>query len=1516
MTAWGSGPSGTGRRARPLLSALAALLLVALVAVPALADFGDFDHPDDQQRPEPGESPRRDTPNDLEFDRCEQDDPDTPEGDCFSYFNEQFGSFGFNPDSANEPTAPGARTNYDDCSQLNGQGQEANTDSGDPRCAQLAGVRADSAWKYSIGDPETVVAILDTGIEWQNEELVEKVNLNERELPVPRIGGSALVDGADCAGSDPDEPDYLPRPERGDPYDANGDGAVNAHDYACDQRVGIADGDTESDGILDPSDLIANPEFSDDTDADGNGYVDDIAGWDFFDDDNDPFDASSCCSAGGHGTGRALEAAAETDNGEDATGMCPDCQVMPLRVWDSFVVDTNLYSLGLVYAADNGASVAEGAVGGLLNSQFARRAFSYADRRGLALMLVSSDINSANHNYPTNYDEAVYVAGSMPDSAPSDCVTPSPPVGDFPNFELPGCVEFFQFLSRLPGGVAPDSPQVPTTSFFRNSNLTQYGGKADIVLMGSTGSENTGQAAGAAGLLASYGRQELRKPLTGNEIRQLLTMTAEDVLPQNTGQIGAPDRAERGWDTHFGYGRVNLAGAMERIRRDRIPPEAQLDAPDWFTPINVDRVPARGVTIYGRAAAPHGAVGSWELEYACGQDARDASFRPVPVTFGGGGAVEGPLGRLPRSTLEELARDCDGSVENDPGRPAGRQIDAWPADPYPKPDPERHAFQVRLTVHEAGDPRNVGVYRKTLFAYRDDGNRPGWPKPIGSGSRPNRLVTGAGGETPTRLVDLNGDNRLDVLLGTSSGELFALDARGEPLGSFNEGRPVTTRPYAPARRHDPPGSLAFEPREPLRAPAVGDLDGDGEPEIVATAGEHVYAWDRHGDPVPGFPARVDPDLSEPCVDGVQKPCFDAGDRAITSEHHIKRGFFGSAALVDLDGHEAGGDDALEIVAGSLDQHVYAFDGDGSSVDSFNNGQPRELDGDGDPATGAEIVTSPAVGDVDDSSEGPEIVIATNEVEEGGDPPDVPQELEDFFAGQAGSNVVYALQSDGENVGGQWPVRIGTLAGDILPLVVPSHDAAIVDADENPADDEVVVSAATGDAQLLDGDGSTRTVFNNNAAASPNVADHGMQLNLADYPSIGELLVGEGPAVVKAGISLNGVLNLLAVNQNLPFNHSVQAWSVFEGDSYLPAFPVATDDFQLVSQPAIAKVDDLGGEAAGPSAQGVPTPSRHALVGTGLYQLHAYDLAGREPGGTRDERWPKFLGGWVQPTPAVGDVDGDGKLEVSAVTREGWSFVWDTTADACQEGVGPASLTTNQEWWTFGHDEFGSHNYETDARPPSRPGPLDVTEVANDLELSFVASGDDLLCGTPERYEARGSNQPIRTGEDFQDAEPLDITAQPIRPGGERQDAVVDDGGAYRFVAIRAVDDAGNVSYVRSASTVEEDDGGGGDPSGGGGDPPAGEDPPGRGANPAPGGSGDAAPAEAAGGGGAAGDPVAGDDGGAGSGGAAGAAAAESTVPGARNGALPFTGLGLALLVLTGLLLLSAGFYARRRAARS
>ena len=193
---------GAGRRTAALGAALIALALPCA----ALAAFPGAD---------PTESPRANTPNDPGFDRCEADDPDTAPGDCDSYFEEQFGSFGFSPDSAQA----GARAWRPSTSTARSSTSRAETPTsppGTPQCSQISGVRADTAWKYSTGAPAVSVAILDTGIRWQDTELVEQ--------GPPEPGRAAAAPARQRRRTAPS-------------YDCNGDGAFNVSDYADDPRV-------------------------------------------------------------------------------------------------------------------------------------------------------------------------------------------------------------------------------------------------------------------------------------------------------------------------------------------------------------------------------------------------------------------------------------------------------------------------------------------------------------------------------------------------------------------------------------------------------------------------------------------------------------------------------------------------------------------------------------------------------------------------------------------------------------------------------------------------------------------------------------------------------------------------------------------------------------------------------------------------------------------------------------------------------------------------------------------------------------------------------------------------------------------------------------------------------------------------------------------------------------------------------------------------------------------------------
>ncbi len=64
-------------------------------------------------------------------------------------------------------------------------------------------------------------------------------------------------------------------------------------------------------------------------DNDGNGYADDVYGWDFVNDDNDPFDDN------GHGTHVSGTIAAEGDNATGVVGVNWSAQVMALKFLDS-----------------------------------------------------------------------------------------------------------------------------------------------------------------------------------------------------------------------------------------------------------------------------------------------------------------------------------------------------------------------------------------------------------------------------------------------------------------------------------------------------------------------------------------------------------------------------------------------------------------------------------------------------------------------------------------------------------------------------------------------------------------------------------------------------------------------------------------------------------------------------------------------------------------------------------------------------------------------------------------------------------------------------------------------------------------------------------------------------------------------------------------------------------------------------------------------------------------------------
>jgi hypothetical protein len=1240
-------------------AALIVAALGALLAAPALGADHGFPGTD------PNESVRAHTPNDPRFDGCETDDQDGQT--CENVFEEQFQRFGFAPGSS-QSTATYKNPTDPHTARL----MQQNTLAGRNPLGQVSGVSADRAWKYTPGDPSVRVAIIDTGIEWQSRALRLRVALNRGELPKPQKAGDVP-----CAD-----------------YDCNGDGEFNVDDYAADSRVSKTAGqDGSADTLLDGSDLIA--VFGHDgQDEDSNGYVDDIAGWDFFDDDNNPADVSSYASADGHGTGQAEEAAGQGNDGSSEVGVCPHCQVVPLRNWDSFVPDTNNFAQGVTYAADNGIQVVEGAVGALYNSKYAQAAFDYAYRKGTFLTIVSSDINSANHNIPTVYDESLFVAGSVADSEGLGTEGYPQPLIDF-------------FGSH---GVNLVS-NVPVATYFRNSGLTQYGGHAHIVMPAVTGSVATGQASGAAGLVYSMARKKnLSPPIAPNEVKQILTGTAEDVVPANTPGHSVPDPSQPGWDQHFGYGRPDLGLALEKVDQGKIPPQVLIDSPDWFAPLNVETT--KTVSIGARLSAQRAAGYSWQLEWAPGLEPCETDFKPV-ASGSGTQPRDDALGSIDLQAVR-AALDARHTTTADPAcnppQPVTGGSTPDPTAPGKGPgdrDPNEPAFTVRVVVHDTAG--NRGEDRKVLFAYRDTTAHPGWSKHIGTG-----------GESSPRLYDLDGDNRLDTVLGDSSGELSAYRDDGSRLGSFNGGQPVSTGAYANA--HDSPGSASIgKPREVLRTPAIGDVDGDGSPDIVDSAGEHVYAWDLSGHPLPNFPLRLDPAFSAPAIRNKQ--------------NHVKRGFIASPTLTDLDG-----DGRLDIAIAGMDQHLYAWNGSGDPLPGF----PLLLKKPGETyaqVAGAESINTAAAGDIDGDKK-PDLVVATNEVEGVTSGPEIPGAPS--LGGADGR--VYAVNGKGQFLAG-WPITPNALLPDILPFVGPGVDHSLGDVNGDGRLD-VVGNIATGSVNALDGKTGAELASYEATPQGGEHQDRSFIANAFDDPILADVdTTAAGPEVAKAGLTLQGAANLLLVGENLPYNHVLQAWGASSGKE-LPAYPQNTEDYVLLSSPSAADVSDA--------------PGRELMVGTGLYLLRSMNAQGIEGTG-----WPKFTGGWIESVPVTGDADGDGKLEVGTVTREGNAFLWDTDSPACG---------TNDEWWTSHHDEFNTSAYGTDSRPPGTPGKLSATRQNGKIVLSWTAPGDDWLCGNAKTYRLTGAPD------------------APAAPLGQRQTRTVDDVAGRDRIAVMYVDEAGNPGH--------------------------------------------------------------------------------------------------------------------------
>jgi hypothetical protein len=1135
-----------------------------------------------------------------------------------------------------------------------------------PPAFHASGMSVDLAWDVTTGDPDVVIVVLDTGVNYDHEDLRRKIWLNRGELPPPN-GGS-------CA------------PPAGDPHDCNADGAFTIEDYAGDSRIT----DTLLPGILSRSDLRV---FEDGVDDDANGFADDISGWDARDGDHDEFRTNG----DGHGTGRNGFAAADTDNGVGIAGICPDCRLANIRVDGSFVTRTESPAIGAIWAADHGHEVIVMALGATGASSMSRAAFDYATRNNVLALNATANEFSFHQNFQTIFDDVMGI-----------------------------------------GAVVPDQ-EVLVTTYLRKGNFSNYGAHTDVVTPsdspttsgGSGYSDSSGtssavpQAGGVAALVFSRARElidlgildtsGLSLPdISAQEVRQIINRTADDVV-QLDDPLG-PYAYQNGWDRWTGYGRINARAAVDLVGPGTIPPEADINQPDWYRRVNgvVD------VELY--ANARWASTFGWVLEY-------------------GPGVEPGSFTQIASGT----------SVSSDPSLSsadlASNFVRSWNtsslADGF---------YTLRLRVTD--DLGNDGEDRMGVWVLKQDPtSHPGWPQTLPSS------IESIGGSA---LVDLDGDNALDIIFSTADGQVHAFRHDGSEVTGFPvSSDPVADLPTCCSAAFDGNpnnGEVPVTSASLTGGVAVADIDSDGVQEICAGSyNGRVYCWNADGTPQPGFP--VETDL------GTTVDQYSGAHLANTRGEAV----LAPPTLEDLDG-----DGELEIIAGAFDQQMYIWRSDGTRLAPwplaiFDSAQVAGID----PVRPSEIISSPVVADIDDDG-AMEIVFGTNEVY-----------ATPNLAGQGGSARLYAYESDGTLESG-WPVSIVSLAPDAVPLVATGAGTSLIAADIDGDDTlEIAGGILLSDATLLNHDGSTFatmlgafTSLGLGGDGEETTAEGGLG-RATDTPV--HYYVGLGAF---ADVDDNGQLDYmvgtignavagLAVGSGIPtpFDHFFSVWNAMTGVQRA-SFPRVMEDWQFYTGPAVVDID------------GAPDGLPEMIVASGGYFVHAFKGGGTEPAG-----WPKNVGQWVVSSPSVGDVDGDGLLEVVVATRLGDIHVWDTAAAAC--GSAP--------WRKALHDEWNTGVFGKDTRRPARIDDLAAVQVGTgSVMLTWTAVGDDGDCGTADTYELWASAAPIDES-NFTSA--TAVAAPSPAPAGTAEQFTFPLPPGARYFALRAVDGEGNAGPIAIAGPL-------------------------------------------------------------------------------------------------------------------
>jgi serine protease len=239
-------------------------------------------------------------------------------------------------------------------------------------------IHAEQAWNVTTGNPNIVVAVLDTGVDYNDADLADNIWINQADIPnywytksSPTSGYNKIVYKWEIKTAQPGRITFadLNNPvNKGLVWDNNGDGRIDAGDLLRYTNQG---------GWEQP------------------GKTNDLFGWNYVSNNNNPMDDN------GHGTNVAGILGADGNNGIGVAGVDWHVQIMPVKfIGANGYGSVSDFIEALNYAVAHGAKITNNSWEGAPYSTALYDAFLNAQRHGVISVTAAGNEGANNDTRP------------------------------------------------------------------------------------------------------------------------------------------------------------------------------------------------------------------------------------------------------------------------------------------------------------------------------------------------------------------------------------------------------------------------------------------------------------------------------------------------------------------------------------------------------------------------------------------------------------------------------------------------------------------------------------------------------------------------------------------------------------------------------------------------------------------------------------------------------------------------------------------------------------------------------------------------------------------------------------------------------------------------------------------------------------------------------------------------------------------------------------------------------------